>query len=286
MSHPVPTSAQLVGHNEAGVLSRWEWENRARALAHAVPLGDGTVLCRVMGAHKIYVPANDVGFAHHIMMEGMWEGWLTVFMARQIKPGMVLLDVGANHGYYTLLFSWLTGPTGRVVAYEPHPRTAELLRRTLVVNGFTDVATVHELAVSASPGGTLSLFFEASEPKNARLVDDLQPDHPNVVRVGSTTLDAIMQTHSRVDFLKIDVEGAEEAVIQGAWGLLARDKPAMVLEFNVQRCRDPEGLLVALEGVYGSPREVNYEGGLDPVERHALLDRDRTQDWLLYFSVN
>lgn len=83
----------------------------------------------------------DVGFAPHIIMDGFWEYWITQFIAARMKDGAVVLDVGANFGYYTLLMSDLIGPSGKCIAFEPNPGVAAKLRKTIAINGFESRAT-------------------------------------------------------------------------------------------------------------------------------------------------
>jgi hypothetical protein len=106
-----------------------------------------TALCRVLGRHKMYVDLRDTGFAPHLMFEGYWEYWITEFIWRNAKPGQVALDVGANHGYYTLLLADLVGPNGKVHAFEPNPRLAELLGQNIALNGYWHVADARAAAV-------------------------------------------------------------------------------------------------------------------------------------------
>ena len=107
-------AAPLVSPLELATGERFALENRCRALTNPVYLGDHTALCRVLGFYKMYLDTTDTGFASHLLLDGFWEMWLTVFFARQVKPGMTVIDVGANYGYYTLLFGALVGPEGRV----------------------------------------------------------------------------------------------------------------------------------------------------------------------------
>lgn len=279
-----PAELNLIGENELVTLDRWALERRSRALAQALYLGDGVMLCRALGRYKIYVAADDVGFGAHLMLDGAWETWLTVFMARRLRPGMRVVDVGANHGYYTVMFADLVGPTGRVAAIEPGPRTASLLRRTVAVNGFDDRVTVFEVAASDSDDSTLTLANPSQEPKNARIVGDDQAGMPGTVTVAGGRLDTLLHDWPRVDFIKADVEGAEEVMLAGAWPLLRRDRPGLLLEFNAARCRDPGGLLDRLVLLYGRLRAVSFDSQAEAVSRATLLNGRRQDDWLLWFG--
>src|SRR3954451_10004273 len=108
-------------------MTREDAEQAIRARVQTVYLGNGRVLNRVLGHLKLYMSTADRGFAGHVMLDGYWEIWLTLFFARYLEAGMTVFDVGANFGYYTLLFADAIGPRGRVIAIEPVPATADFL---------------------------------------------------------------------------------------------------------------------------------------------------------------
>jgi FkbM family methyltransferase len=275
----------LIGLNELASMDRWTLERRSRALTQTCYLGSQVALCRVLGRYKFYVPTTDEGFAAHLMLDGMWEPWLTVFMAQRIKPGMRVVDAGANHGYYTVLFADLVGGEGRVVAVEPNPVTASFLRRTVKVNGFDARVDIIDMALTSEDHQRLRFVAPSSEPKNARLVLDGEPDTAETIEVDGGRLDTLLAGWPKVDFMKIDVEGAEEAMLAGSWGLLSRDRPDMLLEFNSGRCADPSGLLDRLEALYGhTVMAVEHDCAAHSVSRAQLLDRSNPEDWLLSFS--
>jgi FkbM family methyltransferase len=280
-----PAELNLIGLNELQRMDRWVLERRSRALVQTAFLGNQLTLCRVLGRYKLFVPTTDIGFGAHVIMDGVWESWLTVFMVSRIKPGMHVVDAGANHGYYTVLFADLVGANGRVAAFEPNPKTVELLNRTIVVNGFDSRATVFDRALTAADDETLLFFAPVGEPKNARILEPEHAGHPETVTVTGAKLDTLLADWPRVDFMKVDVEGAEEAMLEGAWATVTRDRPQLLLEFNAKRCVDPAGLLDRLEALYGSePSVVSHSSTLEPVSRDALLDPENSEDWLLYFT--
>lgn len=254
-------------------------------MAQTAFLGQQLTLCRIMGRYKIYVATTDIGFGSHVMMDGIWESWLTIFMARRIKPGMHVVDAGANHGYYTVLFADLVGKNGRVVAVEPNPKTAQLLRWSIAVNGYDNRVEVFENALGAVDGEILSFHAPIDEPKNARVVSTEMTGHPNVIAVTGAKLDTLLSESPKVDFMKIDVEGAEEGMLAGAWTIVERDHPDILLEFSSVRCSDPAGLLDRLEVIYGAFNEVDFNSQIKSVSRAALLDPSNQEDFLLFLSV-
>ncbi len=254
---------------------------RSRAMASAVYVGDRTVLCRVLSRYRLYVASDDVGFGVHVMLDGLWEGWLTAFMARRITPGMRIVDAGANHGYYTLLFAHLTGSEGRVAAIEPNPRLAGLMRRSLYANGFQTRVELFEKAAGSEDGAVLHLSVPDHEPKNGHLVGEAAP---GTVAVETARLETLLADWPRVDFMKVDVEGHEEAFLDGAWAIIQRDRPMLVLEFNALRSADPAGLLDRLEAVYGRISVIGRDSRATPADRMRLLDTRRVDDWMLFLE--
>lgn len=268
-------------------LSRGEAERRIRARCVAHYLGDHEILCRCLGQFKMFVDSRDVGFASHIIMDGFWEFWITQFIAAELKEGAIALDVGANFGYYTLLMSELIGPSGRCIAVEPNAEVAAKLRKTISVNGFERRAILHEVALGRVASGQTSLFIPYGEPKNAAVVrDDAQADSASgrIVRVKQATVDSICADLSRLDFIKIDAEGAEADIVEGMTRVIARFEPSILLEFNAARGYDVRELIGSLFHTYGMLRYVDFDGGLKPVTLERLETEHVGQDWMLYFS--
>ena len=109
--------------------------------------------------------------------------------------------------------------------------------------------------------------------------------HPEHVKVKAGRIDSIVKRWDRVDFVKIDVEGAEEAALAGLTRVLKRDKPRLLLEFNANRCAAPELLIDRLIKLYGGLRAVGFNCQAEPVSREEVLKPERTEDWILYFEA-
>jgi FkbM family methyltransferase len=265
---------------------RFDLEAFCRAQGQSTYLGDHTALCRVLGRYKIYVDTRDTGFGSNLLLDGFWEMWLTIFIARHVGAGMVAVDVGANFGYYTLILADLVGETGHVYAVEPNPTTAIALRRSVDLNGAAGRTTVIEAAAGAADGSQLLLFAPHGEPKNATIIaspDQVSAASGTVYTVSEVAVDTIAE-RGRIDFIKIDAEGAEEGIIAGALKTLARDRPHLVLEFNAARYRDPRAFLAQLTSIYGRLRYIDYYGNaVEMTEAQIQTDR-KGEDWLLYFS--
>lgn len=207
-----------------------------RSLCRNAFLGNATSLCSVLGRYKMFVDSEDVGLSAHLLIDGYWEMWVTEAMTQLIKPGMVVADVGANLGYFTLLMGDLVGHKGWVHAFEPNPAVAELLRRSVNVNSGQPRTTVHEVGLSDQEGeATLSVPHR--EPKNATFA--ARHEGGAEITAQLRRLDSFAELYN-LDFIKIDVEGHEEATWRGMDGLLKQGRPlTILLEFAADRYQDP-----------------------------------------------
>lgn len=258
-----------------------------RAMCMVVPIDATTALCRVLGRYKMYLDRRDVGFAPHLMFEGYWEYWVTEFIWRNVQKDQVVLDVGANHGYYTLLLADLVGPGGHVHAFEPNPRMADLLQRTIALNGFWNAVTLHSMAVGESSGSTMRFLATEQEPKNGRLMMPGEDEAAASASAGAQVLDVPVRSlddavAGPVDFMKIDVEGAEELAWRGMKKLVARSPNIrIVMEFNCARCRTPAETLGEIAAMF-ELREIGFDGLVHGCRIDDLLRR--SEDAILYLS--
>ena len=126
--------------------------------------------------------------------------------------------MGANVGYYTLMAARLVGESGRVYAFEPDPQTFALLERNVRWNGFTNV--VLEPKAVSSEAGTLRLY-QAEKNKGDHRIFEMDGEQRAFVDVESVALDDYFAgRHASPDFVKIDTQGAEMAILQGMTGIL------------------------------------------------------------------
>ena len=268
--------------------SKRSLEALCRARAQPVYLGENEGLCRILGRYKLYVDTRDQGLCANLLLDGFWEMGLTMYMARTVRPGMVVVDVGANFGYYTILLGGLVGDNGHVYAIEPAPLTAAMLRRSIKLNGLEDSTTVVEAAAGANAGAPALLYVPHREPKNAAVVtspEAVDQEGGTLYQVAEARIDALVAGRPRVDFIKIDAEGSEEAIVAGMLATLRRDKPLLVLEFNTVRSRDPAALLATLGAIYGRPRYLDLHGKVHAATAAQLTSERVGSDWLLVFAV-
>ena len=182
----------------AAVLRAAGWFGRC----HLRP-GSGPVLQPVFGS-RVYPCHTDSIIAKHVRYRSEWYDWdLLQFMKAVLRPGDHYLDVGANTGLHTLLASTVTD---RLTCVEPEPRNLERLRRTLALNGL-ESAVVLAVAADEREG---SVALEGDD------VFTRLRDGGSAATVPAVRLDEALGAGARVDFAKIDVEGAEGRVLRPA----------------------------------------------------------------------
>jgi len=171
------------------------------------------------------------------IIDAGYENAERAFVERFLRPGMTVLDIGAHHGYYSLLASRKVGPGGLVLAIEPSPRERKRLGLHLRFNRCRNVQ-VESRALGEVEGSAELYLIRGSESG----CNSLRP--PNVaqdterVSVSVESLDRVLQDHGieRVDFIKLDVEGAELSALRGARQLLSKE-PRPVILAEVQDIR-------------------------------------------------
>ena len=178
------------------------------------------------GRHgQLLFNVNDMYVGRSLDLYGEFsEGEVAVF--RQIvKPGDVVLDVGANVGAHTLFFARQVGPGGRVLAFEPQRVVFQTLCANMALNHVTNVWCFPN-AVGAEPGEIVVPWLDYHQVNNfggLSLGASVPGDRVPVVTVDGFNL-------SRCDFVKIDVEGMEQTVLRGAAKTLDRFKPILYVE--------------------------------------------------------
>lgn len=262
--------------------SRESLEEFSRRNYQTARLGEDDLLCRALGRYIVYCDPADLCIVPHLCLDGYWESWITVALARLVRPGWHCVDVGANHGYFTLLLADAAGAEGRALAVEPNPRLAARLSRSLEVNGLLKRSAVLQAAAAEEDGRRLSLVVPRRHSPDATVCRAATADD-DMFEVESVTLDAATAGWPRVDLVKIDAEGAEPLVWAGMRGLVARNPGLTVfMEFCPARYRDPRGFLREIRRAGFPLRSVGYDADIRPVTEEAVLGGDGGDDLMLF----
>jgi FkbM family methyltransferase len=206
----------------------------------------------------------------------VYEPAETTLFKREIRPGQVVLDIGANIGYYTLIAAKLVGPKGRVIAFEPDPANFALLKKNVEANGHKNVTLVQKAL--SDKNGKARLYLNPTNKGDHRLYDS--GDGRSFVTVTRARLDdVLLKLDRQVHFIKMDVQGAEASVLRGMKGLLRRSRSLkLVTEFSPGGLRlqgdDPLGYLKTLQKAGFRLQEIPAKGGtLRSVDAKALVAR-------------
>jgi FkbM family methyltransferase len=258
--------------------------SQIQAPRQSVYMGDNKVLTRLQTGHKIYVDTRDRGLTPHIVLDGFWEADMTRVWLDNLRPGMTVIDVGANVGYYTLLAADRVGQNGCVVAFEPDPRLLDLLFATLDINGYRSRCRCVGKAV-AGEAGRATFYKREKYPINNSLwnaagLADSMMDEVTSFEVELVNLDDFVRDElggRTINLVKIDAEGAESIVLQGMKGTLTQNKQITVLcEFNAERVSftgsDPAQTLSFLESLGFGLLYVYHDGTVQPISREQVLN--------------
>lgn len=193
--------------------------NRLRCLSHNIRENNEFRMSYGRGVFRVRFP-DGLELAYH--QNPFWDLAVSLrgYLAQgPLQPGQVVVDAGAFVGVFTVLAAKMVGPDGRVIAFEPDAGNFQLLRQNIAINGLTNVKAV--------PKGlwdrAANLRFVASGGPVSSLVECSQDSGPGrLVEVPVVRLDDEMQSLGvqAVDFVKIDVEGAELGVLAGSERIL------------------------------------------------------------------
>ena len=186
------------------------------------------VKLKVQGSY-MFVDIKDAGVTHILIDKKEIEPSVTRIFRAVVKEGMTVADIGANIGYYTLLSARLVGTAGKVYAFEPSPENYSLLTKSIRENKY-DYATAVQKGVSNKVEKTW-LFMDRDNFGNNTMVAGTEHASDGSIEIETTTMDAYFSNGKKIDLIKIDVEGAEGLVIDGAKKILENPDVKIIMEF-------------------------------------------------------
>jgi len=213
-----------------------------------IPFDQGRLLCEMPFGAWILVDLYNIDVAPGIWRDGVIEPWTHKVVQSRLRDGDVVVDLGANHGYYSLLAAGIVGPRGRVHAFEANPRTFSNLMRSVYFSGVPHIVELYWRALSDRPGETVRLVYDVNFAGGGSVADSAFPataradaaslvwseaNLPHLVDsfgrwvkgrglyteafVETTALDVIPSIRERpIRLLKLDIEGHEAHAILGA----------------------------------------------------------------------
>ena len=235
--NPFVRVARSIGKHGVVNTVRMAWGLSKRNLPHVIPnarvkwakLRHGGVVVRTVQGSRMKLDLSDEGISRELYLTGVHEPNSTRQFREELKPGMTLLEIGANIGYYTLIGLQRVGPTGTIIALEPSPVNLDWLSENLQLNGVDGNVKIYPNAAGRErrrlpfyhmPSGNLSTLVEGKHGQHleARSVHEVE-----VVPLD----DLVAASNLKIDYFRMDVEGYEAEIIDGmASTLTGKDAPA------------------------------------------------------------
>ncbi len=240
----------------------------------ATYLKDHTALTLALGRFKLLVDTRDMSLGPHLLLDGYWDLPNTEIFNKLIKPGMTVMDVGANYGYFTLLAADLVGPQGCVYAIEADPRNYSILEKNVSVNGFTDRTQTYQVA-ALNERKKVQLHRHPNYLGGNTLFPSREKSRTGKhVTVPGVPIDDIIQ--GPVDVMKIYTEGAEPLVFEGMVGVITRSpKLKIIMEFAPPMIQgggtDPAAFLRRIRELGFRPYLITAQSQTVPFDDAKLL---------------
>lgn len=173
-------------------------------------LAKDKLITKEIQGSTMYLNLDDFGLSKYLYLNGIREPECTKLMHQLLKPGMTIVEIGANIGYYALMEATHLGPTGKIYAIEPLPSNYDLLTKNVALNNYQDIIELHHLAISDKTG-TTTLYV--SDKHN--LANMLNANADGAVEVPTQTLDEFMKDKHLPDLIRMDIEGYEYYILDG-----------------------------------------------------------------------
>lgn len=206
--------------------------------------------CKIFEKFNFYYLEDDKYVGQRIAL-GKYEPYETELILRQVKKGDVVIDVGANIGYYTILLADKIGPSGKVYAFEPDSKNFEILEKNIEINKLSNVILVK--AALSSQKGVKKLYKSAENYGDHRMFGKEKKRENEEVKTVKLD-DFLKNKEKKVDFLKIDTQGWEPAVFDGAKEIVEKNKPIIFFEYSPKSYQaaklDGDRMIYWLENIY------------------------------------
>lgn len=196
-------------------------------------LDNGWALTSLDTGSPFFVNSSDRNITPWIIMGGHWERNVERVMLDYIRPDMQVIDIGAHFGYYTVKLGQLLSHTGFLHAFEPNPEVNAVCEENVKINNLASRVTLHKVALGDN-NTTAVLTRSSSNMASANLLGEQAADFS--VEVPVRRLDDVLTTTSSIDLIKLDAEGYEKRILDGAAATLRRSPNcAIMIELSLDR---------------------------------------------------
>ena len=210
--------------------------------------------------YEMYLDMQDPGISRTLLLFGRRELEHKLILHKVLRPGMTVLDIGANIGYYAIMESQWVGPHGKIVAVEPSPNNIKLLQRNVDLNRCKNVQ-VFQGAIS-DRCETRDFYMARSSNLNTfhntgSGVHDLTGD---TISVTTHTVETIMHGIGKPDLLRMDVEGHEVEILAGMLPAIEQGRlnPMIIFETHITRYHEGHDMKSILTRIFNAGYRVKY----------------------------
>mgnify|MGYP001174417940 CR=1 FL=1 len=232
---------------------------------------------------KMEVNLNDEGLSAELLVHGSHEPDTTEFVSKYLKENMVCVDVGANIGYYSTLYSKIVGRNGKVLAIEPSPVNFEYLKNNLELQNFDNYLVFN--CASGETEGTVRFLMDKRANKCMIVQNENEvSNNADIISVPVRSIDDIINESKvdRLDFVKFDVEGYEWFAIQGALKTIHTFRPSIQIEIHFNRLGD-ENTQKILEILKNENYQIIYH---DIKSDQRLIDKSQSMKYDIDDFIN
>ncbi len=209
----------------------------------------------------------------YVFFYGTYEPMITNLITTLIKPGSVCIDVGANVGIHSLTMAQAIENNGKVYAFEPHPEIIKRLCENIRINNFIQIEAI-QLGLSNKTSSAIlkDEGFDIANKGTAKIIEDLDSSDKPTFTISTITLDEFVEQRElkQLDFIKIDVEGHESAVFEGAEKTIAKFHPIIIFENDLEHPEQTQKLLSFLESKDYQFYEIHHKN-IRPLLNHQNL---------------
>ncbi|MGD8373726.1 MAG: FkbM family methyltransferase [Candidatus Woesebacteria bacterium] len=266
-----------------------------------LPLSEKEVVSKIFSGLKMYLDPRDIAVVPHLVLDGIWEHRITAAWQKVVKKNDVVLDVGANFGYYGVLAAQQTSKKeSKIVMFEANPHLIPYIKKTLAVNWLNEQCVVENLAISDKKGEvTLNLLkdyvgsssLQTTEQLNSYMREKMYLETEEKIKVKSVSIDEYCKNNKieQVDLVKMDIEGYEEIAYEGMRDTV-KTSPNMTffIEFTKDGYEHPEKFYNKMLNDFGNVYTIDDDGNFvvpkDSSYSSVIGDAD---DWVMpVFSKN
>lgn len=207
----------------------------------------------------MWLDTLDQGIGRTLILFGRREEDHRIILQKVLKPGMTVLDIGANIGYYAMMERGLVGETGRIIAVEPARGNIATLKRNVALNGYQNIDFFH-MAISDTDGTGDLLISPFSNLHSFHARTDAKRQTGEIEKVETRTVPSMMAEFGNIDLIRMDVEGHEVEVFNGMLDAVEKGEmsPMVVFETHLRQYTRDHDMEAPLRRLFASGYKVRF----------------------------